>query len=275
MTRLDVMPGIDLIAQAEERQAAVSDEDYIKDGLLYCSKCGTKKQTRVTIAGKEKIMFCLCKCGVEKSKAEEAAEKEKKRVQRIRELRTHGILDTEIRKFSFETAEMTDNLNKCKKYVENFVEMLKNNNGLLFWGRPGAGKTFAAGCIANALIDKSVPVLVTSFPRILNGGYDKTDVLKSMREYGLVIIDDLGVERESSYAKETVYMVIDERYKANKPMIITTNLSYSDIQHPKNIELSRIYDRILGVCVPVCFSGESRRVKQGKGKMQAARKIFG
>lgn len=275
MTRLDVMPGIDLIAQAAERQAAVSDGDYIKDGLLYCSKCGTKKQTRVTIAGKEKIMFCLCKCGAEKAKAEEAAEKEKRRVQRIRELRTHGILDTEIRKYSFNNAEITENLKKCKKYVENFVEMLKNNNGLLFWGRPGAGKTFAAGCIANALIDKSVPVLVTSFPRILNGGYDKTDVLKSMREYDLVIIDDLGVERESSYAKETVYMVIDERYKANKPMIITTNLSYSDIQRPKNIELSRIYDRILGVCVPVCFSGESRRVKQGEGKMQAARKIFG
>ena len=38
--------------------------------------------------------------------------------------------------------------------------MLEHNNGLLFWGNVGTGKTFAAACIANALIDNGVPALV-------------------------------------------------------------------------------------------------------------------
>ena len=44
----------------------------------------------------------------------------------------------------------------------------KNGSGLLIWGDVGTGKSFFAGCIANALLEKGVPVLMTHFSRILN-----------------------------------------------------------------------------------------------------------
>lgn len=273
--KIDFDKTISNLAARAEESIRISKSDYMKDGIIYCGYCKTKKQVKISIGGKTKVVSCLCECKKQQEIKEEKEKENQKRLMDIKILKTQGISDKTIRNYSFSNADKTPNIQKCKKYVENWSYVYDNNNGLLFWGKPGCGKTYAAGCIANALIEKRIPVLVTSFPRILNSGYDKSEILKSMRNYDLVIIDDLGVERTSEYALETVYMVIDERYKANKPMIITTNLTYQEIKNPKNIEFSRIYDRILGVCIPVLFGGESRRVKQGEDKMKFAKEIFG
>ena len=63
-------------------------------------------------------------------------------------------------------------LEQARRYVEHWDEMRKQNLGLLLWGKPGSGKTFAAGCIANALIeseDHHAPsVKMTTFGAILS-----------------------------------------------------------------------------------------------------------
>lgn len=91
------------------------------------------------------------------------------------------------------------------------------------------GKTYAACEVANALIDKGYPVLVTNFARITNtiqGMYEgKQDYIDSLNEFQLLVIDDLGAERESAYMQEMVYNIIDSRYRAGLPMIYTTNIS--------------------------------------------------
>ena len=46
--------------------------------------------------------------------------------------------------------------------------MRAENLGLLLWGGVGTGKSFLAGCIANALMEQEVPVRMTNFARILN-----------------------------------------------------------------------------------------------------------
>ena len=55
-------------------------------------------------------------------------------------------------------------MDKARAYVENWKEAYKNNTGLLLFGDVGTGKSFFAGCIANALLDRDVPVLMTNFP---------------------------------------------------------------------------------------------------------------
>ena len=138
-----------------------------------------------------------------------------------------------------------------------------------------SGKTFAAACIANALIDRGVPALVTSFPRILNGGWDKSEIISQMKRFPLMVIDDLGAERQSEYAQEIVYAVVDERYKTRKPLIVTTNLTLDEMNDPKSMDYKRIYSRIQEMCVPVYFKGGSRRVKIAEGKKDVVREIFG
>ena len=72
------------------------------------------------------------------------------------------------------------------------------------FGDVGTGKSFFAGCIANALLDQDVPVLMTNFPTILNRltgmfSEDRSEFIASFDEYDLLIIDDLGVERSTEY----------------------------------------------------------------------------
>ena len=74
--------------------------------------------------------------------------------------------------------------------------MKDRSSGLLLWGDVGTGKTFFAGCIANALLDKGIPVLMTNFARILNTlagmhSEDRNLFIDSMNRYSLLIIDDL------------------------------------------------------------------------------------
>ncbi len=270
---------VDTFYDIAKKAAKLSPEnpgDYrADDGLLYCGKCHTQKQCRINLMGKEDIVGCLCKCEAERLDAEDRALKKREEMARVNSLRVRGIQDKAAREHTFDRADQTPEIIKCHRYVDRWPEMLRNNIGLMFWGAVGNGKTFAASCIANALIDRGIPVLVTSFPRILNAGWDKSEIISQMSHFPLMVIDDLGTERKSEYAQEIVYSVVDERYKAGKPLIITTNLTYAEIKAEENMSYQRIYSRILEMCTPIQFRGVSRRTNIASGKKQLAKEIFG
>ena len=92
----------------------------------------------------------------------------------------------------------------------------------------------------------------------------KQNYLDSLNEFDLLVIDDLGIERNTEYVNELVYNIIDARYRSGKPMIITTNLKYSDLHNAEDTSKARIYSRIIEMCLPVLVGGEDRR----KSKMQ-------
>ena len=90
----------------------------------------------------------------------------------------------------------------------------------------------------------------------------EVDFIASLGMYDLLVIDDLGVERNTEYAMEQMFTVIDGRYRSRKPMIITTNLKLEEIKNPPDLAHARIYDRILEWCAPVLFSGRNFREEQ-------------
>ncbi len=149
----------------------------------------------------------------------------------------------------------------------------------MLWGNVGTGKTFLAGCIANALLEQKIPVLMTSFPKILNvlGGLysaERNEYLASLNRYTLLVIDDMDIERDTQYTLETVYTVIDERYKSGRPFIITTNIQLDILGNPQDLEHARIYDRIMERCMPVFFGGKNYRSELGQGNRDTAKKIL-
>ncbi len=271
---------MEAIIQAIARQAAKANApetgDYRgADDLLYCGKCHTPKQCFVKAFGKTMKMPCMCRCRTEadeRQKAEKAAEYAKK-------LRDRGGISLAYR---FETADMTPEMVKCRRYAERWEEARQKNIGLLLWGDVGAGKTFAAHCICNALIDREEPVSVfaTSLSRVLNSGFDKTEVIERIRRTPLVVFDDLGAERGSEYALETVFTLVDERYRAKKPLIVTSNVTLDEMKNPKDTEgtpdirRKRIYDRVLEMCVPVYFTGGSKRRGIAADKKADMRKLI-
>ena len=173
-------------------------------------------------------------------------------------------------------------LRYARKYVELWDQMKEKNMGLLFWGSPGNGKTFAAACIANAFLESEEPfvpkVIMTTFGIILRqllarSPQEKEIYMNRLMDCGLLILDDFGMERQSDYAREQVFNIVDGRYLARKPMIVTTNLTLNQLKSPETMADQRIYDRILELCVPVCFNGESLRQSRGAEKMALFREL--
>ena len=160
----------------------------------------------------------------------------------------------------------------ARQYVENWTDMKRKNVGLLLMGPVGTGKSFFAGCIANALLEQGERVMMTNFSRILNEmtSYqaDKNQIIQNLVDYPLLIIDDLGIERNSEFALEQVYNVIDSRYCKMLPLIVTTNLGLNEM---KSTDLDtahqRIYSRILEMCVPIYCGGEDKRKEEGTEKL--------
>lgn len=263
-----------IIARAEQAQER-SPEDYVQDGLLYCGACHRAKQLHF---GKY-IVPCLCKCGEEKLKAEEEAKKRKKRLEFLESLKRQSLMDSKFYSQSFESWQDGENEKQkriCRRYAEAFDKMLESNQGLLLYGEKGTGKTFAAACIANYLLSYGVPVVMTSFVRLLEQSFreDEDDTMQRLNRAKLLIIDDLGAERGTDYALERVYAIIDNRYRANLPMILTTNLSPGEMKNINDIRYERIYDRIFEICYPVQFAGASFRRREAVRRFGEMKEIL-
>ena len=278
---MDVNAMVDALEARAAASIKAEEGDYIgEDGLLYCHKCNTRKQTEVNILGTIRRPMCMCKCEAAKRAAEEEERNRIKFEQRVKELRRMGFPESEMQNWTFANDDLTNEkiTKAAQRYVENFSELRKNGKGLLLYGNTGTGKTYTACEIANALIDKGYPVLVTNFARILNtlqGTFEKQEYLDGFNSFQLLVIDDLGIERDTAFAKEQVYNVIDSRYRSGLPMIITTNLTMEKIKNPEDIENRRIYDRILERCFPIEVGGGSRRRKAVREEYETMKNLLG
>ena len=253
------------VEQAAADHIKAEQGDYIVDGLLYCGKCKTQKQVRVTFFGQERTPFCLCKCAAEQREREEKEQRRRERELIIQEKRKAGFPDKELINCTFTNDDHANEKisNVAQRYADNFTTMLKDGKGLLLFGGVGTGKTYIAACIANALIDRGYDCLVTNFARLINtisGMYaGKQEYIDSLNAFDLLIIDDLAAERDTEYMNEIVYNIIDSRYRAGLPLIITTNLTADELKNPADVKKQRIYSRLLEICIPIEVTGEDRR----------------
>jgi DNA replication protein DnaC len=269
-----------------ERKAAerIKEEagDYIgENGLLYCGKCNTPKQCRVTLFGKERTPPCLCKCRVEQRDREEAERKRVEFENTVKRLRQAGFPESDMQYWTFDNADDPNDriITAARNYVVNFDEFRKSGKGLLLFGTVGTGKTYAAACIANALIDKGCPVLMTNFARIANtvsGMWEgKQEYYDSLNRFPLLILDDLAAERKTEYMSEIVFNVIDARYRAGLPLIVTTNLTSEELKHPSDISYQRTFSRLLEMCIPVKVEGKDKRLEKLKADFEPMKEMLG
>ena len=274
---MDIAKTINGIEKAAAEAIKAEQSDYYgDDGLLYCGKCNTPKQCRVELFGKTRTPYCLCKCAAEKRDREEAERKRIEFLDTVSKLRRAGFPEAEMQNWTFDTDDRANEhiTSVARKYVENFDTMRENGKGLLLYGTVGTGKTFAAACIVNALIDKGFPCLVTSFSRLINtisGMYDgKQEYIDRLNRFSLIVFDDLATEADTAYRNEIVYNIIDSRYRAGLPMIITTNLTAAELKGAEDISKQRIYSRLFERCIPVEVAGSDRR----RGRLKDDYKAF-
>lgn len=254
------------IAEKAKMASQISEGDYIgDDGLLHCCKCGYKKQCRVTFPWGERVMPSICKCRADEIEAEKRETERIAFEKRVKEYRRIGFPESEMKNWTFlnDDRENPQISKIAQNYVKNFDRMLKDGKGLLLYGNVGTGKTYAAACIANALIDKGYACMVTNFARISNtvqGMFEgKQEYYDSLNKFPLLILDDLSAERKTEYMQEVVFNIIDSRYRAGLPLIVTSNLTADEIKNPSEISNKRTFSRLLEMTIPVEVKGKDRR----------------
>ena len=199
--------------------------------------------------GKNKHPVECCCQRMEREK-QEALINQQKHLDLVRRLKAEGFSDPAMLDWTFENGNgRSPQMHHAHRYVEQWQTMRSENRGLLLWGGVGTGKSFLAGCIANALMEQEVPVRMTNIARILNelnGSFSgRNDIVDKLCRYPLLIIDDFGMERGTEYALEQIYNIVDSRYRSRKPLIVTTTL-----QIPSSI-FTESYLSFLGMGVAV------------------------
>lgn len=247
------------------------ETEYMKDGHAYCKTCHERKDGEVKSLMDMKFIFKNnCKCDRERFEKQKQREKE----QEIERLKQSCFISISQWAYTFDNykGEKDKSYIIAKNYVKEYEQMKKENIGLLFCGTVGSGKTYLACCIANALIEEyMIRVKIRNFAQIINdlqkSGFDldKNEYIESLTNVSVLILDDLGIERDTSYAKEQVYNIVNSRYLKQKPTIFTTNLPYEKIQNSDDgVEYERIYSRIIEMCIPVKVMGEDFRKRLQK-----------
>ena len=245
--------------------ANTAPDDYInpEDGLKYCGKCHTPKEAYFA----EKHRFngidrhpTDCKCAAEERERREAEMREFNRINHINLLRSEAFSDIPAADWRFDNAPvMTKQLTKAKEYAEKWDDFSRDGIGLLLFGNVDM----------TDVVNRMHDIRISG-----NFGADRDSYLKRITRPDLLILDDLGAERNTSYGKERVFDIVNRRLLSRKPMIITTNIALSVMQKATDLDDRRIYDRILEVCVPVLFDGENFRKGNAAENLKKAAQIL-
>ncbi len=151
-----------------------------------------------------------------------------------------------------------ENLERALESAINFAE---NPQGwLVFMGNYGAGKTHLAAAIANHLQHNNTKIMFITVPDLMDylrvtydpdvgSSFDQR--FQAVRQTELLVLDDLGTENATSWAKEKLFQILDYRYVARLPTIITTARQIDDLNDRVS---SRILDdrrsRIFAITAP-------------------------
>ena len=274
-----------IVERLANMQPERKNEDFVKDGILMCCKCGEPKQAWIDWFPDEngnqekRLVRVMCRCDIENEQREKETKAQTEFEDALR--RVNLALHTERKdiRWRFEMDDSPDSpvAKTCRKYVMKWNAMKKDNLGILLYGRKGNGKSFYASCIYNALTDHHILCGFTSTANLMSilGKWDRTEILDALTRVKLLVLDDLGAERDTSYSAELMYTVIDARYKAALPTIVTTNLALADMEEEEDVWRSRIYDRIIEMCpITIRMDGDSRRAAIADERKRKARELL-
>lgn len=208
-----------------------------------------------------------CKCDLEK---EEQARKER---EEVGEEYSYGVRKYDCfgkAKFdhcTFDKCDDSQAARACKKFAIEFGK--RGDLGLVLAGPVGTGKTFLAACIANKLLVAGYTVKFSTFGEIERELWDapsRQKVMDRLTAVDLLVVDDLGAERDTEYMTEIVTEVINARYTARKPLLVTTNIT--DFSSRGKVEEDRLIGRIIEKCKVILVDGNDRRI-EGAYRLQA------
>lgn len=186
-----------------------------------------------------------CKCQRDYNEGLAKAEKNKDRQSAIKKNQIECFPVPRMRTETFDKYKENMHIRTAKKYEKKFAEMYANGKGLVLCGKAGAGKTIAAICLANALLQREFKVLFKMQQEITFCDIDRRqEMLESLTECSVLIIDDFNLDTIKDYGNELLFYIIDGRVKRKKPTILTTNHTKEAIMDASDVD-NRLFSRIV------------------------------
>jgi len=168
--------------------------------------------------------------------------------------------------------EEQQNLEAAVAMARQFAET--SENWLVFVGEHGCGKTHLAAAIANSCADGGRPVVFKEVPELLDHlratyrpdspvTYDQ--LFEAVRSAPLLILDDLGTESATEWAREKLYQILNHRYAAKRPTVITM---VNSLEETEPRLASRMLDVSLCTICAILAPGyhSAQLAEQGKKK---------
>lgn len=220
-----------------------------------CSKCGEHIFAVKINIGSAAVTFkrpCACRNAevLAEDAAKAAAKAEESRKKRyewadVPELFTEATLKGYRRLPGAEEA-----FTAVKEYLLNREENFRTGHGLILMGAVGCGKTHLGCAVLNCALEDKYRAAYWNVPQnlemLMAGGADEIDqsrVLYKALLAQVLLMDDLGAEKPSEWTRKELMIILDERYRANKPTIITSNLVLTDDELRKTCG-DRAYSRL-------------------------------
>ena len=256
------MKGKTRLRPPDSQQAILEPDEYIDpaDGLIHCRVCGKPKQRYGVLFGVEHYFPIPCDCQKEQAAAEKREREQEELEQHVNRLKADGLGWKELQNYRFEEAQSLDP--KVLVTLKNYCSQVgkKTVPGLLIWGPPGGGKTFAAACIVNEILESCQPAIMTCFGQLLEelSGMNLQDRQKHLADIfskSLICLDDLDLRY---LTKLTIPLAVDLMNRvdhSSKPVIITTGYTLDELRHPRTDLEEKIFRIIRRNTAPVYIGG--------------------
>ena len=265
------------LEEAKKQAQALRDTKYWMDILAVfkeqlttsCGICGSEVRVIVNPITLSSITYCpVC---------HEKEEREKKLIQ--------------IKAIKNEIAEQIDSYLRERGVPRRFLnarisdfpapwqKLRESSEGIFLGGSRGVGKTHLAVALMREMIlntqirnhsgtfriDLQKMPLFISVPELLleiretygDNALSEKAVIDKYSWVDVLIVDDLGAEKTSDWVLQTLYTIMDRRYREELRTIITSNLSIEEIRDKLD---DRIASRIVGMCRVCILQGKDRRV---------------
>lgn len=250
-----------LIARAFDvaPQAAAEHESALATDEPNCERCRDSGYLRLDVSASHADFgrMAECPCGVVAAR------------RRMRIWATSQVPDT-MRSYSLESfAEHPGNAGKAQLVADLRAVWDDSNRWLLFLGPVGVGKTGLAIALLNAAMRRGSPGLYVVTPsylsriratytRVRDGEVDEMDVLASVIETPVLVLDDVGKVALSEWGQEKLFTLVNERYIAGRRTIVTSNLDTEDGSLESHL-WPATWDRLRGMSEIFRLTGNSLR----------------
>lgn len=151
-----------------------------------------------------------------------------------------------------------DLLNKAFHGAMEFAD--EPQGWIVFLGDSGSGKTHLAAAIGNYRVSSGFPALMVDVADLLDylrATFNPNSVVKYDRRFDevrttpLLILDSFGAQRASPWAEEKLYQILNFRYNAKLPTVITSSLKLEEIEEGYPQILNRLLDSRLCKIYPL------------------------